>query len=132
MLNPPLYVRLSKSDLEKSVAAKAYVPEYKPIAGTRTIPLQTKDPKENWSPEHHLAHHLMGMDFHKRNTPGPGGDPTKSQQYQTHLRGAHQAISSGADMGKVSGQHYSEAKAAFPSHIRGQLGKSDPGLYIGG
>lgn len=132
MRNPPLYVQLSNFDLKKSVTAKAYMPDYQPRSGTRSIPLRTRDPKANWSPEHHLAHHLMGMDYHKRNTPGEGGDPMQSQQYQTHLRGAHEAIRGGADVGRVTAQHYSEAKTAFPSHIRSQLGKSDPGLYIGG
>lgn len=132
MLNPPLFVRLSSADLKKSVTAKAYMPQYQPPAGTRTISLEAENPKANWTPEHHLAHHLMGMDYHKRNTRGPGGDPTKSPEFQSHLKGAHQAIQHGADIGSVTPQHYEAAKTAFPAHIRSDLGKSSPGLYIGG
>lgn len=166
MLNPPLVIALTGNDLRKAVA-KAYMPEYKPKPGGRSIELpkdqgpgpaapsarsdptvtpgmsrQTGhampatprrsialNPTENWTPEHHLAHHLQGMDFHSRNTQGGTG----SAEYQQHLKGARHAVSTlGASTSKLTPQHYSESAQAFPPHIQSKLGKSNPGLYIGG
>lgn len=129
MRNPPLYVRLLDTDLRKGTVGRGYTPSYQPPAGTKTIALQPENPKANWTPEHHLAHHLQGMDFHSRNTKGGTG----GAEYQQHLQGARHAVETlGADQSKLTQQHYSESAQAFPSHIRSNLGKSSPGLYVGG